>query len=242
MVLGSAIFHEAIMSQHDTLETAPAITRIRQMLEKIDHLQLPPGSRRDVERILVKQIARELDRLRPQHAGHGQRTAYVAELMGRALSLPPDRRHDLTLAALLHDIGLLLLPDRLSEQGTPLESDDYRTLQNHARLGGALLEPYVFLRQASVIVAHHHERWDGSGYPYGIRGHFIPLESRILTVADAFDAIGVPGADSPDVRQQVACRIIQVASGTQFDPLVVSALVEILKAPTTLTSAELAED
>ena len=65
-------------------------------------------------------------------------------------------------------------------------------MQNHPRLGASLLEPFFFLREASVLIAHHHERWDGSGYPYGIRGRFIPLGARILSIADAFDAIRIP--------------------------------------------------
>jgi response regulator RpfG family c-di-GMP phosphodiesterase len=69
-----------------------------------------------------------------------------------------------------------------------------------------------------VIIAHHHERWDGSGYPYGIRGTFIPVEARVLAIADAFDAIQVPGVTDQETRDRVAYRILTVASGTQFDP------------------------
>jgi response regulator RpfG family c-di-GMP phosphodiesterase len=80
------------------------------------------------------------------------------------------------------------------------------------------LEPFPFLQDASVLIAHHHERWDGSGYPYGIRGRFIPLGARILSIADTFDAIEVPNTQSPETRALVAFRILRVAAGTQFDP------------------------
>jgi HD-GYP domain-containing protein (c-di-GMP phosphodiesterase class II) len=73
-------------------------------------------------------------------------------------------------------------------------------------------------------MAHHHERWDGSGYPYGIRGRFIPLGSRILAIADAFDAIRIPEVSSPVARNKIALRIIRVAAGTQFDPQLVETL------------------
>jgi HD-GYP domain-containing protein (c-di-GMP phosphodiesterase class II) len=91
-----------------------------------------------------------------------------------------------------------------------------------------LLDPFGFLREASALIAHHHERWDGSGYPYGIRGEFIPLGARILSIADAFDAIKVPESDS-ETRNLIALRILRIASRTQFDPsLVASAIDRIL--------------
>lgn len=86
-----------------------------------------------------------------------------------------------------------------------------------------ILEPFSFLQEASVLIAHHHERWDGSGYPYGIRGTFIPLGARILAIADAYDAIKVPGAADPAIRNRIALRILKVSSGTQFDPALVEA-------------------
>jgi response regulator RpfG family c-di-GMP phosphodiesterase len=78
------------------------------------------------------------------------------------------------------------------------------------------------------MIAHHHERWDGSGYPYGLRGAFIPLGARILAVADAFEAIQVPHVRDRSLRDRIALRILRVASGTQFDPFIVDLLVELM--------------
>lgn len=202
----------------------PGILTIQAMLRKIDRLRLPEVSRRDVQRILVRQVSKELDRAVPSQAGHGLRTAITAVLIGQAVSLTPVELHDLTLAAWLHDIGLLLLPTDLVESKDSLDPDDYVAIQNHSRLGATLLEPFLFLREASILIAHHHERWDGSGYPYGIRGPFIPLGARILAIADAFDAIQVPNACCLSQRQAIALRIIQVSAGSQFD----SELVQVL--------------
>jgi HD-GYP domain-containing protein (c-di-GMP phosphodiesterase class II) len=132
--------------------------------------------------------------------------------------------HDLKLAAFLHDIGLLMLPAHLTEGTDPLELESYVAIQNHSRLGAALLEPFSFLKGASILIAHHHERWDGSGYPFGIRGQFIPLGARILSLADAFDAIRIPGVSNRVARNNIALRIMRVAAGTQFDPELVEAL------------------
>jgi HD-GYP domain-containing protein (c-di-GMP phosphodiesterase class II) len=194
------------------------------LLHKIDRLQLPASSRRDVESILVRQVSKEIDHALPWQAGHGRRTAIVALVIGRAMALDAGALHALKLAALLHDIGLLMLPPPLAARRGFVESESYVAIQNHPRQGASLLEPFSFLRDASIIIAHHHERWDGAGYPYGIRGQFIPLGARILSIADAFDAIRIPQISHFATRNQIALRIIRVASGTQFDPELVDVL------------------
>jgi HD-GYP domain-containing protein (c-di-GMP phosphodiesterase class II) len=196
----------------------PTVLKIQGLLRKIDNLQLPDASRRDLESILVRQATRELDDALPYQQGHGRRTAALARAIGCIIGLPCDALHHLTLASLLHDIGLLGLPAHLASHHRYLDSESYSVIQCHPRIGAQWLEPFRFLRKASVIIAHHHERWDGSGYPYGLRGSFIPLEARVLSIADAFDAIQVPGADDSGIRNGVAYRILKVAAGTQFDP------------------------
>lgn len=212
------------MHPHISEQVHPGIITIQPMLRKIDCLRLPLASRRDVESILVRQVSKEIDRALPWQAGHGRRTALISLLIGRTVGMTTGELHDLKLAAFLHDIGLLRLPARLIAAKEPLESEDYVALQNHSRLGATLLEPFSFLKEASILIAHHHERWDGSGYPYGIRGRFIPLGSRILSIADAFDAIRIPEVSNRVVRNKIALRIIRVSADTQFDPELVDAL------------------
>lgn len=117
-----------------------------------------------------------------------------------------------------------MLPPHLMSSTDSLDPESYVAIQNHPRLGATLLEPFFFLREAAILIAHHHERWDGSGYPYGIRGEFIPIGARILAIADAFDAIRIPDISEPAVRNTIALRILRVAAGTQFDPNLVDAL------------------
>jgi HD-GYP domain-containing protein (c-di-GMP phosphodiesterase class II) len=202
-------------------QVCPVVLKIQHLLTKVDRLHIPEPSRRDVESILVRQVSKEIDRALPWQAGHSRRAAIIALMIGRVLSLTTVELHDLKLASLLHDVGLLTLPSSLlANQGT-LESDTYAAVQSHPRIGASLLEPFSFLRGASVLIAHHHERWDGTGYPYGLRGPFIPLGARILSIADAFDAIRVPDDLSPKTRLGVALRILRVAAGSQFDPEIV---------------------
>lgn len=216
------------MHADTTEQITPHILTIQRMLQKIDRLHLPPTSRCDLESILVRQVARELDRLFPWQAGHGQETATLAIRIGQAIQLDGETLHQLKLAALLHDIGLVMLPAHLQTRQGSYDADSYVTVQNHPRLGATLLEPFRFLRDATTMIAHHHERWDGSGYPYGLRGEFIPLGGRILAVADAFEAIHIPQVCDRSTRDRIALRILQVASGTQFDPMIVDLLVSVL--------------
>ncbi|HEX6727907.1 MAG TPA: HD domain-containing phosphohydrolase [Nitrospira sp.] len=201
---------------------------IQSMLTKIDRLRLPPASRRDLEGILVRQVTKELDRLLPWQAGHGEETAVVALRIGQAAHLDDEVLHQLKLAALLHDIGLLMLPPHLQTRQGSLDADSYVAIQNHPRLGATLLEPFSFLRDATILIAHHHEHWDGSGYRYGLRGEFSPFGARILAVADAFEAIQVPRVRNRSLRDHIALRILRVASGTQFDPMAVDLLIELM--------------
>jgi len=212
------------MRQYISEQIHPGVIAIQTLLQKIDRLRLPLASRRDVESILVRQVSRELDHALPWQAGHGRRTAAISVLIGQAAGLTTGELHDLKLAAFLHDIGLLMLPNTLTIGRNRLDPESYVTVQNHPRLGASLLEPFFFLREATILIAHHHERWDGSGYPYGIRGRFIPLGSRILSIADAFDAIRIPEVSNRVARNKIALRIIRVAAGTQFDPELVAAL------------------
>jgi len=209
----------------------PGIITIQALLQKIDRLRLPLASRQDVESILVRQVGLEIDRALPWQAGHGRRTATISLLIGQAVGLTTGELHDLKLAAFLHDIGLLMLPHGLTNGVNRFDPDSYVTVQNHPRLGASLLEPFFFLREATVLIAHHHERWDGSGYPYGIRGRFIPLGSRILSIADAFDAIKIPRVHRLDTRRAIALRILRAASGTQFDPYLVRVLTQAMTDP-----------
>jgi HD-GYP domain-containing protein (c-di-GMP phosphodiesterase class II) len=206
------------MASTTAVSTESTLQRIQRVLRKVDALPLPCSLRRKVETVFVRQVAKTTDCALPWQRGHGQRTAALARGIGSYAGLSHESLHDLTLAALLHDIGLLGLPSALISNTGCLDAQSYAARQSHPRLGAEWLTPYRFLQKASIIIAHHHERWDGSGYPYGIRGTFIPKEARILAVADAFDAIRVPGITDREERDRAAYRILTAGAGTQFDP------------------------
>jgi response regulator RpfG family c-di-GMP phosphodiesterase len=196
---------------------------IQHMLAKIDRLHLPLLSRLDIERILCRQISRFLETSMPCHAGHGERTASYSLRLGQAVGLLSAELHQLALAALLHDIGLLALPPRVfSTFDSPLEADDYALVQSHPRTGAELLQPYGFLRSSALLIAHHHERWDGYGYPYGLQGDFIPVGSRILAIADTFDAIVSRRRWLGSLAEESGWAELRILGGTQLDPSLVA--------------------
>jgi response regulator RpfG family c-di-GMP phosphodiesterase len=199
----------------------PTALKIFEVLREREYEEHSAPSQQHVDEWLARQVANLLDVALPWQQGHGRRTAALAQAIGSAAGLCRDALHHLTLAALLHDIGLLALPNAFPSHIGYLDMDSYAAVQCHPRLGAQWLESFPFLRHASVIIAHHHERWDGSGYPYGIRGPFIPFEARVLAIADAFDAIQVSGVTDQTTRSRTAYRILTVASGTQFDPQLV---------------------
>lgn len=203
----------------------PDLVAILEELRALDHVRLPAQSLTDIRAARIRRLVRRIEDLLPHHKGHGERTAGYALALGEALGLSNAALGDLHFAALLHDIGLLTVPVDILSKAGPLTGDEYAAFQSHPRIGAELLEPIRCLREAALLIAHHHERWDGFGYPYGLRGEFIPLGSRILAVADAFDVLLARDArhNSSDLRW--ALRLLQVGSASQFDPKLLDVFV-----------------
>lgn len=154
----------------------------------------------------------------PRLASHGIRTAQYAVTLAKAAGLDSAEFLPLHWAGLLHDIGTLTLPDDLLHKESPLTAEEYALVQSHPRAGAELLAVIPSLQIAAVWIAHHHERWDGCGYPYGLRGPFIPIGSRILAVADTFDALATARCSAATREPRSALRLLQVVAGSQLDP------------------------
>jgi HD-GYP domain-containing protein (c-di-GMP phosphodiesterase class II) len=185
-------------------------------LESLDRLSIPSSSCDEVHRAMVRRVARVMETALPHHFGHGERTASYALALGTAADLTPEQQQDLQYAALLHDIGVLTLPQHLRDPKAPLSAQEYALVQSHSREGAQILGRFRFLQHAARYVAHHHEYWDGSGYPYGLRGDYIPLPARILTIADSFDVLV---SQYHSVERSIG---VLRASGTRFDPELIS--------------------
>jgi HD-GYP domain-containing protein (c-di-GMP phosphodiesterase class II) len=129
---------------------------------------------------------------------------------------------DLSYAGMLHDIGRLTLPDAILLKDGPLSAEEYALVQCHPRAGAEFLASFPFFERAALWIAHHHERWDGAGYPFGLRGMMIPTGSRILAVADTFDALILDRPRGQAVMVNQVLRLLQIVAGSQLDPELVA--------------------
>ena len=158
---------------------------------------------------------------------HAERVAAYGLEIARALGSDLADDPEIEFGFLLHDIGKVAVPDAILYKPEPL-TDDERTLMNrHAVTGEAILREIDFLGAAKLVVRHHHERWDGAGYPDGLAGEDIPLAARVFAVADTLDALTTDRPYRPASTLDVARTEIAASSGTQFDPAVCDAFAAI---------------
>ena len=128
---------------------------------------------------------------------------------------------------LLHDIGKVAIPDSILHKPEPLSPEETALMRRHPVIGSEILEDIGFLEEAKLVVRHHHERWDGEGYPDGLAGEEIPLSARVFSVADALDALTTDRPYRPAISLADARAAIERDAGTHFDPQVVEALARI---------------
>ena len=157
---------------------------------------------------------------------HCQRVGHFAGLIGARLGLSEEARNLLETAGQLHDIGKLAIPAFLVHKRGTFTSTEYEIFKQHARLGGVILEEYQQSRELVGAARHHHERWDGGGYPSGLRAERIPLFARITAVADAYDAMVSGRSYRSRLAHAEALEEISRCCGGQFCPEVVEAFLE----------------
>lgn len=160
--------------------------------------------------------------------GHAERTRAYTDLLATEMALPSDDRDKLRWAALLHDIGKLSVPAEILNKPSRLTEDEFATIKQHPLEGMRLISPIrEWLGPWALTIEHHHERWDGSGYPAGLAGTEISLGARIVSVADAYDVMVSGRSYQQRLSHSEARAEVAQNSGTQFDPRVVRALMEL---------------
>ncbi len=176
----------------------------------------------------VEALAAAVDAKDGYTYGHSRRVSAYAAAIAYALGLPRSDVARLRLAGLLHDVGKIGIPDAILTKPGPLDADEYDIVKEHPVLGAQMLEAVPFLREILPAVRHHHERWDGAGYPNGLNQSSIPQDATIIMVADAFDAMTSSRTYRPGLPWHEAHRRVLAGREAQFAPAIVDAFERAL--------------
>jgi HD-GYP domain-containing protein (c-di-GMP phosphodiesterase class II) len=177
-------------------------------------------------RSLLASFSAALETRDPYLRGHSARVTAIAEALARRLGWRDDRLEALRLGGSLHDVGKIAVDTRVLRKRGPLTDAELAEIRAHPTAGARLLEGVEGFQSALPYVRHHHERWDGTGYPDGLAGEEIPIEARLLGVADAFDAMTSDRSYRPALSVDQALAELQRCAGSQFDPELAEAFVE----------------
>lgn len=178
-------------------------------------------------RMTLRAVVKALEKRELETEGHSERMITFSLRLGYEIGLENDDLRDLELGTLLHDIGKINVSDEILKKPERLDIAEWAAMKRHPILGHEILGGIPFLEGASRIVAEHHECWDGSGYPFGLRGEEIAMGARILAVVDAFDAMISDRVYRKRCGYAEALAEIEKFAGTQFDPMVVEAFRQV---------------
>jgi putative nucleotidyltransferase with HDIG domain len=191
--------------------------------QRTAELDLALNSLEDAYRSTLKALTAALEARDQETHGHSERVVSYSMRLGREYGLDGDRAKALEFGSLLHDIGKIGVPDLILRKPGKLTSEEWVFMRQHPLHGQQILRGIEFLEGASRVVAQHHEKWDGSGYPLGLREEEIDVCARIFAVADAFDAITSDRVYRKGKSYQAAADELDTWAGKQFDPKVVEA-------------------
>ncbi|MBV9087306.1 MAG: diguanylate cyclase [Acidobacteriaceae bacterium] len=195
------------------------------------------GDDEEALRAAVRTLTRAAE-TREVSAGHCDRVAKYAEMIGHDLLMTDEEMADLVFASRVHDVGKIMVPERILNKPGALTEDEYKLVKQHALIGAEIVAAIPGGDRVEAIVRHHHERFDGSGYPNGLRGEEIPLGARIIAVAEAYSNM-ITERPYADIKSPAAAIAeLEQMSGTQFDGMIVRVLTHQLRAERMATGRE----
>lgn len=189
-----------------------AVEELKTQFEEIKN------SNQDVSKMATEKILEALKHKDSYTYGHCARVAFFSLKLGEELNLEASEMYKLELAALFHDIGKIGIPDAVLNKPTRLEEDEFLIMKTHPELSEEILSEFKIFGESAKYARHHHERYDGRGYPDGLSAENIPLFSRIILIADTFDAMTSTRPYRKGKPYKTAFNELMEFSGTQFDP------------------------
>ncbi len=213
------------------------LTATREAAVRSQLLELQTVSERDRERFAIQAVltlAKFEEFKDPYTRGHSERVRWTAREVARRLGMSAAEVQDVEFAAVLHDLGKVVIPDAILKKPGPLTAEEWRIMRQHPEMGAAILSELDVLSNVVAMVRHHQERWDGRtngphpGYPDGLAGDAIPLGARILAVVDAYDAMTSDRPYRRSIGEERARAELIGLAGSQFDPAVVKAMLEVV--------------
>jgi HD-GYP domain-containing protein (c-di-GMP phosphodiesterase class II) len=166
--------------------------------------------------------------LRDHETGaHNLRVTYISSLFGEYLGLDRIHLRALMKGAFLHDVGKIGIPDNILQKEGPLNEEEWQTMRSHPQLGKMLVSQMPWFEDAIPVILYHHEKFDGSGYPHGLKGDLIPLEARIFTIIDVFDALLAVRPYKKRLSLEEALALIEQESSSHFDPKLLQKFIHL---------------
>jgi putative nucleotidyltransferase with HDIG domain len=176
---------------------------------------------------IIYNLAATIEARDPYTYGHSRKVSGYAVALAEAVGLPSEKVTAISTAALLHDIGKVGVPDEVFNKAGKLEAEAWELIKSHPKLSATIAGHVVSLIACLPAILYHHERWDGDGYPDGLEGEAIPIEARILALADAFDAMTSSRPYRSKLSYKKVLQELKHCAGTQFDPKLVEAFLPI---------------
>jgi len=210
------------------VNTIIRLNRYRKLMKQQADLLQAHGELQDAYEATLKGWVRALDFRDNETGDHSRRVTLLTVELARLMGINEDELVHVRRSALLHDIGKIAVPDSILHKTGPLTEAEWDIMRKHPQIAIEMLEPIEYLRPALAIPLNHHERWDGTGYPHGIKGEEIPLAARIFAVVDVWDALS---SDRPYRKAWPYEKIMEhmrQQSGTHFDPKVVELFLKMM--------------
>jgi HD-GYP domain-containing protein (c-di-GMP phosphodiesterase class II) len=210
----------------------PSVTTALSLMNMAAQIEAHKAESKKISEQAARTILRALDAKDHYTFGHSMRVAYFSIVTGAEAGLTSEAMYELELSAIFHDIGKIGTPDAVLNKPSRLSEEEFLIMKQHPELSGEILKDFTHFEKIAYNARSHHERYDGKGYPAGLKGDLIPLAARIILIADTFDAMTSTRPYRKGLPYEVAYSELIQFSGTQFDPKMVQHFIEGMRKET----------